>query len=263
MLQMASPAESVNSDDAQTARDLVLRQHIDRGVYTPTPTEQTYVPLLSAFNHFNRDLFAAALPDCLITLQRKANTLGYFSPNKFAAIDGDALVDEIALNPAVFRVCTPKDICSTLVHEMAHLWQAHFGTPPCAGYHDRQWAAVMRRIGLQPYSTSNPDKETGYSVDHRIVDGGPFDLSYQAFEATGETLRWGDAFQPNDEKRKPKRETFVCPGCDQQVQGVPKTRVRCDLCDLVMVIRHKGGTVEIPVDDIDADSVSVGVEGLR
>jgi hypothetical protein len=210
----------------------------DRGVYTPTPTEQTYVPLLLAFTHFNRDLFAGALPDCLITLQRQANTLGYFSLGKFAAIDGDARADEIALNPAHFRVCTPKDVCSTLVHEMAHLWQAHFGKPPRSGYHDRQWATAMRRIGLEPLSADG--KGTGYSVSHIIVEGGLFDLSYSNFEATGETLRWGDAFLSHgNEPRKPKRETFVCPNCDQKVLGVPKTKVTCGWCDLPMVARRK------------------------
>jgi predicted SprT family Zn-dependent metalloprotease len=255
MLQMGSPAESVNSGD------IALLQHTDRGVRTPT--EQTYETLQAAFAYFNRGLFNGALPDCLITLQRQAKTFGYFSPRKFAAIDGDTLVDEIALNPSHFRVCTPKDTASTIAHEMTHLWQEHFGKPSRSGYHNQEWATAMRRIGLQPFSTNDPDKETGYSVNHRIVDGGPFDLSYQAFEATGQTLRWGDAFQPNDEKRKPKRLTFVCPGCDQKVQGVAKIRVRCDPCDLLMVVRHKGETIEVPVDDIDAASVLTSAEELR
>jgi SprT-like family len=234
------------------SRDLVLQEHNDNWVYTPTPSDQTYAPLLAAFTHFNRDIFASALPDCLITLQRHANTAGYFSSGKFAAIDGDARVDEIALNPAYFRVHTPRDVCSTLVHEMAHAWQCHFGKPPRAGYHDRQWAMKMREIGLQPFSTSEPDKETGYSVDHRIVDCGPFDVSYKSFEAIGQTLHWGDAFTHSSEARKPKRLTFVCPRCDQKILGVPKTRVRCDLCDLAMVARHKGEAVDIPADDTDA-----------
>jgi hypothetical protein len=74
------------------------------GVHTPTPSEQTYVPLLEAFNFFNRELFNATLPDVLLTLQ--ARTLGYFSRNKFAALKGDAIAHEIALNPAHFRKLT-------------------------------------------------------------------------------------------------------------------------------------------------------------
>jgi hypothetical protein len=77
-------------------------------VYTPNPTQQTYVPLLAAYHHFNQTLFlplfGVLLPDALITLQRQVNTDGYFSAGQFAAIDGDARTDEIALNPARFRV---------------------------------------------------------------------------------------------------------------------------------------------------------------
>jgi hypothetical protein len=243
------------------ARDLAPQQLNDSGVYTPTPTEQTYVPLLLAFTHFNRDLFADALPDCLITLQRQANTYGYFCPGQFAAIGGDARADEIALNPAHFRVCTPKDICSTLVHEMVHLWQAHFGKPPRRGYHDRQWAAVMRRIGLPPSSTGAPGgAETGYKVSHYVIDGGPFDLSYKVFEASNPPVRWGDAFTQRGEAWKPKRETFVCPRCDQKVLGIPKTRVKCGWCDLVMAARHKGETTD---SDAGASSDSIGAGELR
>jgi hypothetical protein len=227
--------------------DIALPQQNDDGVYTLTPTGQTYVPLLAAFAHFNRDLFADVLPDCLITLQRQANAYGYFSPSKFAAIGGDdATVDEIALNPAHFRVCTPNDVSSTLVHEMVHLWQEHFGKPSRSGYHNEQWAAVMRRIGLQPSSTGAPGgKETGYRVSHYVIEGGPFDRSYTAFEASGQTIGWGDAFIRGNEARKAKRETFVCPRCGRKVLGVPKTRVRCDWgCDLRMVARHKGETTD-------------------
>ena len=222
--------------------DLALSGQNESWVYTPTPSAQTYVPLLTAFGHFNRSLFAGRLPDCLITLQRQANTYGYFSAGKFAAIGGDAHADEIALNPAHFGVCTPKDVCSTLVHEMVHLWQEHFGKPSRSGYHNHQWAAAMRRIGLEPSSADG--KGTGYRVSHIIVEGGPFDLSYQAFEATGEALRWGDAFTRSDEPRKSKRDTYVCPGCGLKALCVPKKKIWCGECDLPMVARYKGETTD-------------------
>jgi hypothetical protein len=221
----------------------------NNGVNTPTPSEQVYVPLLEAFNHFNRELFAGALPDCVITLQRKTGTFGYFSRNKFVAIGGDARVHEIALNPARFLTSTPKDICDTLVHEMCHLWQAHAGKAPRSGYHDRQWAAKMREIGLQPSATGTPGgKTTGYRMSDYVVEGGPFDKAFEAFEATGAAVAWADAFVPNKEASKPKRETFICPDCGQKVLGVPKTKVRCDLCNLPMIARHKD---EAPSDSDD------------
>ena len=52
--------------------------------------------------------------------------------------------------------------------------QTH-GTPPRRSYHDRQWAAKMKEIGLQPSTTGEPGgKETGQTVTHYIVKGGAF-----------------------------------------------------------------------------------------
>ena len=244
---------------ARRLGDLALQRQSDNGVYTPTPTEQTYDPLLAAFTHFNRDLFGGALPDCLITLQRKANTYGYFSPRKFAAIGGDARADEIALNPAHFRVCTPRGVCSTLVHEMVHLWQEHFGKPPRSGYHDRQWAAAMHRIGLHPSSTAGPGgKETGYHVSDFVVEGGPFDRSYRAFEASGLTIGWGDAFiAQGEETRKSKRDPYVCPGCGLKAYCVANARIRCDRCDQLMAARHKDETADGDAGTV-SDSIGAG-----
>ncbi|SPE34073.1 hypothetical protein SBA3_2090010 [Candidatus Sulfopaludibacter sp. SbA3] len=33
---------------------------------------------------------------------------------------------------------------------MAHVWQQTHGKPPTRSYHDRQWAAKMKEIGLHP-----------------------------------------------------------------------------------------------------------------
>jgi hypothetical protein len=109
----------------------------------PTPTEQTYGPLQVGYSHFNRELFGNQLPSLLMTLQRKANTQGYYSPKKFVARSGDDRTDELALNPAHFGVHIQIEIYSTLVHEMAHHWQEYFGKPPRKGYHNKEWAEVM------------------------------------------------------------------------------------------------------------------------
>ena len=60
------------------------------------------------------------------------------------------MTDEIALNPAHFASRPTAGTLSTLAHEMAHLWQHHFGTPSRTGYHNKEWAAKMREIGLIP-----------------------------------------------------------------------------------------------------------------
>ena len=48
---------------------------------------------------FNAKLFGDTLPNCLITMQRKANCHGYFSARQFTSPNGQATTDEIAINP--------------------------------------------------------------------------------------------------------------------------------------------------------------------
>jgi predicted SprT family Zn-dependent metalloprotease len=74
-------------------------------------------------------MFESALPNCLITFQRKRGARGYFCFSRFGERSGDKVIDEISLNPATFKERTDREIISTLVHEMAHQWQFHFGKP--------------------------------------------------------------------------------------------------------------------------------------
>ena len=119
------------------------------------------------------------------------------------------MTDEIALNPAHFAGRTPAEMLSTLVHEMAHLWQHHFGKPSRSGYHNKEWAAKMREIGLIPTDTGQPGgKDTGQKVTHNIEEGGRFDQACTAFLATGTRHplprpgRRGRSRHPQEESRQ-------------------------------------------------------------
>ena len=60
----------------------------------------------------------------------------------------------------------------TLVHEMVHLEQQHFGEPSRNGYHNRQWAEWMQRIGLHPSDTGAVGgKRTGQRVALHRAEG--------------------------------------------------------------------------------------------
>jgi hypothetical protein len=126
------------------------------------PTKRAYGDLNSAYDFFNRHLFGGALPRCLITMQRTNKAYGYFAGDRFGALDGGEIADEIALNPSHFASRGTERVLSTLVHEMVHLWQHHRGSPSRNAYHNKEWAAKMREVGLVPSSTGKPGgKETG------------------------------------------------------------------------------------------------------
>jgi hypothetical protein len=136
---------------------------------TLCPTEETYVGFQKAYDFLNRKLFDGELPNCLITLQRRNSTYGYFSGDRFGRTDG-VLTDEIALNPSHFHDRAAADVLSTLAHEMVHLWQHHHGSPGRGRYHNREWAAHMKEIGLHPSSTGQEGgDETGDRVSHYIL----------------------------------------------------------------------------------------------
>ncbi|WP_225776419.1 SprT-like domain-containing protein [Pseudomonas sp. Marseille-Q5115] len=161
-----------------------------------TPTIEVYTDLQRAFAHFNATLFDDELPACMITLQREKRTMGYFSPQRFARRSGE-MVDEIAMNPSYFILCTIHESLSVLAHEMVHMWQYHKGTRPTAGYHNKEWAARMETVGLMPSSTGEPGGDkVGYVMDHYIIPGGRFDVACAQLVTERFQLQWFDRFPP-------------------------------------------------------------------
>jgi hypothetical protein len=76
-------------------------------------TISEYRGFQQAYDFFNAELFDGALPNQLVTLQRHANSRGYFSPDSFRARDNEDTVHELALNPDTFDGRTDEEIIST------------------------------------------------------------------------------------------------------------------------------------------------------
>jgi len=195
-----------------------------------TPTE--YRAFQEAYDFFNAELFGSSLPCVLVTLQRHARARGYFSPERFTGRTENAAAHELALNPDSFTGRTDEEILSTLAHEMAHVWQQTYGKPPSRSYHDREWAAQMNEIGLQPTNTGAPGgKETGQSITHHILPGGRFAMAYAILKATGFRLHWQSAPQGERVKAKLASKTkFTCPGCGQNAWAKPEALLICGEC---------------------------------
>lgn len=164
-----------------------------------SPTVETYTELQAAYTWYNERLFDGRLPFCLITYQREKRTMGYFSGARWASRKGGR-TDEIAINPWYFGTRPIEEVLSTLVHEMVHLWQEHFGEPGRRRYHNREWAEKMKAIGLHPSSTGRPGgRETGEHMSDYIVAGGRFIEATRALLETDFALSWYDRFPPPDE----------------------------------------------------------------
>jgi len=211
-----------------------------------SPTKQTYNELQEAYNFFNKRLYSNKLNSCLITLQRKPRSYGYFCKGRFFNRDGRT-TDEIALNPVYFESRTDRGVLSTLVHEMTHLWQWHFGNPGRRGYHNRQWAREMIRIGLCPSATGQPGgKETGYQMTHYILDGGEFEDAYCELDAMGFRLSWVEnnnlmvGLAPPTSKATQgttdgsNRWKYSCPRCRFNAWAKPNGKLICGNCNTAM-----------------------------
>lgn len=196
-------------------------------------TSDEYNNLQHAFNYYNQQLFGSKLNSCIITLQHHKKFYGYCWSEKFQhRNDADTKIDEIALNPDLMRNRTDSDILSTLVHEMAHLWQNQHGDAGRRGYHNKEWGEKMKEIGLHPSNTGQPGgKETGESVSHYIITNGAFDKVTKALIEAGYKLNWQSYLEAGKEsKKKATRAKFTCPDCDMSAMAKPTARLMCADC---------------------------------
>jgi predicted SprT family Zn-dependent metalloprotease len=145
----------------------------------------------------------------------------------------DERTDEINLNPATFEGRTDAEILSVLVHEMAHLWQQHYGKPGRGRYQNLEWAERMLDLGLTPVSLDRPGKMTGSRVSHTIVEGGPFDVACGHLIAGGYAVEWQS---PNVKKRAQKKDKvkYTCLSCGAAAWGKPNLKLVCGDCDFSM-----------------------------
>lgn len=194
-------------------------------------TQEQYAAFQRAYNFFNKELFGNSLPSVLVTLQRHAKAYGFFSAERFIGRGNEEAAHELALNPDHFGR-TDEAILSTLVHEMVHAWQQTHGTPPRKSYHDREWAAKMKDVGLFPSSTGEPGgKETGQKVSHYIVEGGAFARAVAALKAAGFSLRWQSRADDKERQKKAASKTkYTCPSCELNAWAKPGAMLICGEC---------------------------------
>ena len=109
-------------------------------------TTQQFQTLDDLYAFYNATLFGASLPECIVNLSRNSKNYGFFVANLWAPIEKDEKhVHEISLNPD-YLLRPSIEWHSTLVHEMAHLWQQEHGHPSRSAYHNKEWARKMETL---------------------------------------------------------------------------------------------------------------------
>lgn len=159
---------------------------------TQSISVEIYDQLKTAFDFFNAELFGGGLPECILTVQREKQTMGYFSPFRWSNMEGK-IAHELAINPAYFAGHPLLEIFQTLVHEQCHLWQQEFGKPSRSCYHNREWADKMVSIGLIPTDTGFPGgKQIGQKISDYAEPGGLFEKACLKLVEQGFFISWVD-----------------------------------------------------------------------
>jgi predicted SprT family Zn-dependent metalloprotease len=195
--------------------------------------------LNSAFDHFNKTLFENKLPRCIITIASKGKVYGHYVKERFICRKGDGLklknqfVDEIALNPD----CFDRDdilVLSTLVHEMAHLWQYEHGKPSRTGYHNKEWGTKMEELGLMPSSTGKQEgKRTGQKMSHYIIYGGLFEKRANEYLDRFKVDYRGQRMISGEKKKKTvSKLKYTCSECGLNAWAKPGSNLMCGDCEL-------------------------------
>lgn len=198
---------------------------------TENITGAQFTAVQSIYQYFNDALFGGKLNGCLLNFSRKSKAYGFFAPNRWGKSGAERDIHEISLNPEHLSR-TPKAVISTLVHEMAHLWQQDFGKSS-PGYHNRQWAEKMKEIGLFPSSTgAEGGKQTGKNCSHYIIVGGPYDRLYDAMppEFIYPFVCISESGPLAASKKGKNKVKYTCT-CDTNIWGKPGLNVHCPDCD--------------------------------
>jgi len=224
-------------------------------------TVKNYSEWQRAYDYLNAGLFNNSPPGCVITFQRQRHAYGFHAGSRFEASGSRNKADEIALNPCYFSERDIRDALSTLVHEMVHQHQWHFGKPSLDGYHNKAWARVMIDIGLIPTDTGERGgKATGRRISHFIRIDGPFDRLCNDLLNTGFVIPYVEAnfsteneALPSDDqveskhfaevqrrkaaklrkKKAASKSRYTCGGCEvpKHVWGKPGLNIICGDCD--------------------------------
>ncbi len=111
------------------------------------------------FEAVNREKYGSELPSPIITIQsqgRKQGVLGWCTTweawQKVKEDEEEATEGRFEINmSAEYMSRTTMELLETLVHEIAHMANAHYGIKDCSGnqYHNKHFKAQAEHLGLE------------------------------------------------------------------------------------------------------------------
>lgn len=132
-----------------------IYRDVKTGRFITNPADrsrQMHDELYRAFDHFNQVFAENKLPKVVITIQEsgRRNAYGWFGNGFWSDNLAGESVPEINLS-AEYTSRGTKALLETLLHEMAHLWNATVArVRDCSGgqYHNKHFKSAAERFGL-------------------------------------------------------------------------------------------------------------------
>ncbi len=198
----------------------------------------------AAYAYFRDALIGPVLEEELTTdpiltfsRTRRQGALAFFAADAWRSHGGEARLCELALVPE-HTADDPRDVMSSLVHELMHFVDHAAGTAPkTPGYHGRTWFRRMERVGLPGRALS----KSRIAVTHDVDENGPF---ARAFAAMPEEVLLpfiaaladvDDEDEPAErETKKGKRFRYWCPGCATTMRGPSGRSLYCAIAGLLI-----------------------------
>lgn len=184
---------------------------------------------------FSDDDASEPLGPCMLTFSRpggNAKAVGFFRPAGWEDAAGKRNVSEIAINPEAMQLLGFRETVQTLVHEKVHQWQHEHGKESRAGYHNKQWAEKMERLGLMPSSTGEPGgRKTGQRMGDYVIADGPLD---RFIRRCPKRLRLPFMGLPSERRSSEARAGYVkytCNSCDVVARAKAGVNIWCGDCD--------------------------------
>ena len=225
-----------------------------------TSTE-LYAKIQTVIDELDKRFFSGAkkekIPEVVFAINNKCKScvVAYVQPDALYDKKTDTKLQYMGINPD-YLDRTLGEVLSTVCHELCHVYEHAYIHIARGGYHDKQWAELMRECGLEP--VYNNTSKT--SVTHKIIPDGVFAEFVEKFkEKHGEDYfnivsystevmkrtrkELGIEDDEDDDSPKPdnadkpikkydrNKIKYVCPGCDCKVWGKPGLNIHCNECD--------------------------------
>ena len=203
--------------------------------------------LNNIFNLANADYFNNELPETTVTIQESQRAYGHCSISKVWKTEDGRASREINIS-ALYLNRPIEDVVTTLLHEMAHLYNLEHGIKDCSGsslaYHNKAFKLTAEqkchltvehdtRYG---WTITKPTEETiDFCIRHEITD---FlinrDGAYSFGGFTGGTSSSGNPIKPI--RRPSSTRKYICPCCGNSFRATKNLDVLCMDCNEQFVI---------------------------